>query len=746
MAKYHIKQVPRVIILLIYIFILFLINKIIFNSWLPPLGVKGFWFYVSLLSLLLGTHLITPYFNKPVDAIAYSVPAFIALFLINNWSSWTGVEKTLFLIAIMYAFGVAISAFISILLKDRDNILCKNISEFFRLISDQFGTPEIIYSLMLWMSLYIFHRTEPKEILLIGLAWSLTVALRPLEKCYLFYKKVKDIWLSNVPSYIIGEIAAYQTPGIVLIRKKKQEHIPFATPLLINDPHSSIRVGMSLDYVGRDDGVLLRTIEIDESFKLDDPCLNFQSMPDNCVAKLDQETFNTECEKISKALEKSKDFVGIVAENTSVNCLYFEVVKERDIEEGRLVETTVGKDKVLYQIIDGLTKEEIVSQKNKFGYARAQAQKIGIWKEGEKKFVHAKWIPQLNTPVYLKPEEEFIPRENVVGHFPKTNYTVGIKNVHELVTHNTAILGILGVGKTFLSLELVERMITEGIKVICLDLTNQYATHLGHYYDEGKEVELLAKLNKRGRAGKTNVQKNVEEGGSITKFSKAISTVLRRFVKSEKENLKIFNPAQLEVWKQDSKPFKEKASMASLTPTEIAQIITEKTLELVQEQGVAKEEKARICLIYEEAHSLVPEWNSVASEGDKAATNGTARAILQGRKYGMGCLLITQRTANVTKTILNQCNTIFAMRSFDKTGKDFLSDYMGEEYAQRLSLLKERQAVFFGKASSCENPVLIRLNDRDDFLKAFREEHPPPDLEKRTEDANNNDEKSNTET
>ncbi len=106
-------------------------------------------------------------------------------------------------------------------------------------------------------------------------------------------------------------------------------------------------------------------------------------------------------------------------------------------------------------------------------------------------------------------------------------------------------------------------------------------------------------------------------------------------------------------------------------------------------------DKARVCLVYEEAHSLIPEWNSVAVEGDKAATNGTARAILQGRKYGLGCLLITQRTANVTKTILNQCNTVFAMRTFDDTGKEFLSNYLGGEYAAKLPSLKERHAVFF---------------------------------------------------
>src|SRR5690606_25431350 len=102
------------------------------------------------------------------------------------------------------------------------------------------------------------------------------------------------------------------------------------------------------------------------------------------------------------------------------------------------------------------------------------------------------------------------------------------------------------------------------------------------------------------------------------------------------------------------------------------------------------------------------------------ATALTSRAILQGRKFGMGCLLITQRTANVTKTILNQCNTIFAMRTFDDTGKEFLSNYIGNDYAASLASLQPRHAVFYGKASSCENPVLIKLNDREEFLRIFR--------------------------
>lgn len=130
-------------------------------------------------------------------------------------------------------------------------------------------------------------------------------------------------------------------------------------------------------------------------------------------------------------------------------------------------------------------------------------------------------------------------------------------------------------------------------------------------------------------------------------------------------------------------------------------------------------ENARLCLVLEEAHSLVPEWNSVAHDGDRNATNGTAKAILQGRKYGFGCLLITQRTANVTKSILNQCNTIFGLRVFDATGMDFLSNYIGSDYASLLATLPPRHCVAFGRSLNTQNPLIVELNHRDEFNEQF---------------------------
>ena len=394
----------------------------------------------------------------------------------------------------------------------------------------------------------------------------------------------------------------------------------------------------------------------------------------------------------------------------------------------------MGNNKVLYQIVGGLTKEEVVQQKNTFGYLRAQAQQIGIWNAEDEKFKQCAWLTNINEPVYLENISDYQIQVDSVGHFPHSNYQAKISNINEMVTHNTAILGILGVGKSMLAIELVERMIASGIKVICLDLTNQYATELGEFYDQNYEEACLQDLQAASEKDREVFSNNPEEGGSLPNLSQAIYDDLVIFLDSANpRRLKIYNPSSFVATKQQREPSQYKegntwrrgAGLFTTTPVEITKIITEATLDILSDEMT---DKARACLVYEEAHSLVPEWNSVVNEGDKNATSGTARAILQGRKYGIGCLLITQRTANVTKTILNQCNSIFAMRTFDETGKEFLSNYVGRDYASALSSIPERHAVFFGKASSCENPVLIRLNDQNQFREIFRGRHPPTQL------------------
>jgi len=731
MRKPALSQKQRFVLLLIEVAILCLASKLAFGIILPSGDNKGFWFYTALLGLVLGSRLDTPFFAKPADVVLYAAPAAIALALVNSWTQWDDGVRVAYCLAMAFCIAAGLLGAFAILTVGGKNEGLQKFSNAARVLAETLGAPRTIFTIVMGFALFAFHRESSKEIGVITAVWILTGVLSPLEGVYNLGKRIMRIFGSNTMLEADGEVVAYQTPGLILIRQFGSDKIESGEIVAVHDPLGKMRLALALDHVGRDEGILLRSIEINDAKVSEELRGQLTALQPNAVARVSVD--EAEISK-SRLIKKKGDVVGLVAADTSVERLFFEVVNNEDLEEGRLVEVQIGSHYVTYQLVNGLTKEEIVQQKNTHGFARAQAQKIGEWDEAAKRFKFVKWLPAPNAPVFLKTTKDFQQSSSAVGHFPGTDYPVSIKSIDELVTHNTAILGILGVGKSMLSIELVERMIASGIKVVCLDLTNQYASELAEFYDVAYETQCLARINAAGQKDRDAFAENPEKGGSIANLRMAIVADLIDFL-SEKNprNLKVYNPAQVVASKQTKEPgtykdgaeWKRGAALWSVTPVEVTRLISETALELLQDRMSVK---ARVCLVYEEAHSLIPEFSAVASPSDREACNGTSRAILQGRKYGLGCLVVTQRTANVTKTVLNQCNTVFAMRTFDETGKEFLSNYIGKEYASSLSSLSERQAVLFGKASSCENPILIRLNDREKFLPVFRAENPPPAL------------------
>lgn len=726
------NQIRRLIYLILYIFLLFVVNKMLFGQWLPLTNEKGLWFYTGLVALLIGNLIVSPYFTSPANAISYAVAALVATF------SFKPKEyHELFYLVLGLCSLIIISCFLNILFKNSKKQTLLNISDSCRIIADSIGAPRVLYTVILFYVLYVFHKNSSDEILWIA-GVGLFIILKVIEHIDWSISKIYNTWIRKQNVNVVGEIVAYQIPNIILLRLLKEKYVSKNDCLLISDPNFGNKLGIALGYTGRDEGVLLRVLEF--SIPSNDSNRDVRNtieglskqIPENSAAILDKEIIDKLKSDI-EILKKTDCFVGIVDVDTTIENLFVEIINEEELEEGKLLETNIKGKSVMYQLMDGLTKEDIVAQKNKYGYAKAEVKKIGIWNDISKKFENVKWLPSINTPVYIKKVEDVNVPAEAIGRFPSTNYYVSIKNFDHLVTHNTAILGILGIGKSMLSIELVERMISQKIKVVCMDLTNQYSLELKDFLNIEKEKENLKNIIEAGEKDRESWTDSPQKGGSIENLRKAIIFDLKEFIEDEKRYLKIYNPMQINGSKQiyDPKSYAigkdwfRFASLWSLTPVEVTQIISECTLLLLQGEMT---DKARVCLVFEEAHSLIPEWGSVVNEGDRQATSGTARAILQGRKYGLGCFVVTQRTANVTKTILNQCNTLFAMRTFDDTGKDFISNYIGKSYTDKLSALDERCAVVFGKASSCENPVRIRLNDREDFVRQFRTEHPVPKI------------------
>lgn len=87
-------------------------------------------------------------------------------------------------------------------------------------------------------------------------------------------------------------------------------------------------------------------------------------------------------------------------------------------------------------------------------------------------------------------------------------------------------------------------------------------------------------------------------------------------------------------------------------------------------------------------------------------------------------MVVSQRTANVVKSILNQCNTVVSFQAFDETGFEFLRNYMGPYHVRSLPNLKPRHGILVGKSSLSRRPLMVKFNDQIRTLV----EHPAPSM------------------
>lgn len=709
----------RAAVLCVYFLALLGASWALSGDLLPPASEKGIWFYSGAAALLLGSLLVSPYFTKPADAISNAVAALLVLAPVSPWvHDYGGSSDSMpWFIATGFSVGILAAGLTAVLLKDVDGDSWKRVAVSATQLVDTLGSPRVVFSVVYFFAVYAFHRSSALDLLIIGGFWAVCVGLRPLEGLLTLVRRWRLTWAGG-DAVALGSVIGHESPDVVLFRTERP--VDFGTVVLARSSDAKIAPAVVLDMVGYADGVWLRALLLPTEARESMALGQAGALVRRGQVVLYQADRQSPLSTIAADLRDR--LVGLVGADSDLGHIEVELARhDLPIVEGSLVEAAIRNEKVLYQVTRGVTKEELVELKNRRAFIRVRARRIGIWSTRDERFEPSQWLPQPNTPVTLSRVSAGSPSSEAIGRFPGTPYPVRF-DLNYLVTHNTAILGVLGIGKSFLAIELVERLIASDVKVLCLDLTDEYRRidRLGQFIKSETQQTWDNDLATAASAAKARVAQNVEDGGSRPAFRAAVRAQLGEFIENELVPLRVVNPGRLDVWRQDSRPYQGAASMASLSPTEIARIFTEEMLAVLQEKGVS--DRARVCIVYEEAHSLVPEFNSIAFEGDKEATNGTAKALLQGRKFGMGCLLVTQRTANVSKTVLSQCNTVVAMRMFDSTAMDYLANFVGQDTARLVPTLPDRVAVVFGRASSCPDPVIVRLNDREDFLQSFRRE------------------------
>ncbi|ADG73714.1 protein of unknown function DUF87 [Cellulomonas flavigena DSM 20109] len=118
----------------------------------------------------------------------------------------------------------------------------------------------------------------------------------------------------------------------------------------------------------------------------------------------------------------------------------------------------------------------------------------------------------------------------------------------------------------------------------------------------------------------------------------------------------------------------------------------------------------RRTVLLEEAHSYLPEWNFVADRNESSYVAQSCRYILQARKFGLSFILVSQRTAVISKSALSQCESYIALRTLDATSLEYLEGVLGSQFRETVSGLQRYQAVCAGPAFSTSTPVVVNLD------------------------------------
>lgn len=116
-----------------------------------------------------------------------------------------------------------------------------------------------------------------------------------------------------------------------------------------------------------------------------------------------------------------------------------------------------------------------------------------------------------------------------------------------------------------------------------------------------------------------------------------------------------------------------------------------------------------LLMVFEEAHSYLPKGGS-SSVVAGYASKSIRRILKEGRKYGIGALIVSQRPSELDETILSQCGTFISLRLTNPDDQGRVKTTIPDTLARLTDLLpalRTGEAIIIGEATQI--PSRIRL-------------------------------------
>jgi uncharacterized protein len=110
-------------------------------------------------------------------------------------------------------------------------------------------------------------------------------------------------------------------------------------------------------------------------------------------------------------------------------------------------------------------------------------------------------------------------------------------------------------------------------------------------------------------------------------------------------------------------------------------------------------------VVMEEAHRYL------GKDSDGAARAMVQRIVKEGRKFGIGAMIVSQRPAEIDETILSQCGTFISLRLSNTTDRTKVQAVLPDSLSglvESLPVLRTGEALITGEAAKL--PIRCRIN------------------------------------
>lgn len=664
------------------------ISFVLTGGVIPKNPTHALMFQTALLTVVLSASVVETHFTKPAEALVNALGAIVAL--ISVFRTAPSIPTSILMV---YLGLVLVCALLC--LYRRDPRKRGSASTLAYRVCSELGRARVLFSIVFLFSV-VFYIDKPDRMTVSLLVfWAVLLVIWPLRIPQLLSRLTRS--KARPEDRIVGRVVRIDSPGIARVELYTDDEWRWdvSPPVVVSRPDGSTVWGIPLASENRGAdrwGIVLLTdrtadVQFGEVGRVESVA-DGPALP-TATALLQEAT------GIDTGV-----LVGFVQEDSDEVLIRVEAVPDADLTVGKLLSVGTPHGPVFFQVVSGRTREESFDDL-RYGSHLVLATQVGQLNK-DNVFEKYEWVPSMNAPVFAVgplspapgPEGEDLFR---LGSIPGGAFDL-LGNFKEDLESHTAILGVTGSGKTEFAFDLIEHAVKAGVKVICIDLTAQYRTRLDGLQpvDLSLPKDQAEEFSQKLFAVETGEFKAQTEKRLLAQFigqiEPVIKTKLKQFLARQSGALALIELTEIS------------NSTATLRTTELYLSIL---LEIARTHSL----NSKVLVVVEEAHTVMPELNflGVGEYEARGIASKISQIALQGRKYGIGLLVIAQRTANVSKSVLTQCNTVISFSCIDDTSIGFLSNVYGRATAESLPKLRRLHAVAHGPWIRSTVPIAFEV-------------------------------------